>query len=146
MPRARDILGAMRTVAVWLLVVSVFLGPVGIGAASASSVGSKACGVLCPCDDEPRQADHHDDCDEQSAVDVDPCADDEAAHEHDGGSPDDQACFDECSGCAPGVALATAAVLLAAAPASSPELALTPSDAQAAGVCTGVFRPPRSLV
>lgn len=144
MPRARDILGAMRTIAVWLLVMSVFLGPVGIGSASASAVGSKACGILCPCD-EPQQADHDDDCDEQSTVD--PCADEEAAHEHDGGSPDDQACFDECSGCAPGVALATAAVLLAAAaPASPPDLALAPSDAPAAGVCTGVFRPPRSLV
>jgi len=134
----------MRTIAVWLLVVSVFLGPVGIGSASASTVGSKACGVLCPCDDEPQQADHHDDCDEQSTVD--PCADEEAAHEHDGESPDGEACFDECSGCAPGVALATAAVLLAAAHASAPDLALAPSDAPAAGVCIGVFRPPRSLV
>lgn len=132
---ARDIVSAVRTVAVWLLVMSVLLGPVGIGSASASGVGSKACGVLCPCD-EPQEAD----CDEHSTVDPDA----DEAHEHGDESPED-ACFDECSGCAPGVALPTAAVPSIPTSASPLDRSLAPSDAPATGVCTGVFRPPRSL-
>jgi hypothetical protein len=126
-PRIRDIVSVVRAAAVWLLVMSVLLGPVGIGAASA--IGWKAWGVSCPCDGT-EQLDH-DDCDE-------PCADEE----NDGG------CVEDCPscGCGAGVALATAAVLLIAAPESSPDLVLTPSDAPAIGVSTGVFRPPRSLV
>lgn len=143
MPPVRDILSALRAAAVWLVVVSVFLGPAGLGSVSGSAIVANACGVLCPCD-EPQQAEHDDDHDEHGSVD--PCADEEeAAHEHEGESPD-EACFDDCSGCAPGVTLATAAVLVVASLASSPELALAPSDAPTTGVCTGVFRPPRSLV
>lgn len=126
----RDILSALRAAAVWLLVVSVFLGPAGIG--SASAIGVEACGVLCPCD-EAREAD--------------PCDDEEATHEHEHeGEAPDETCFNDCSGCTPGVTLATAAMLVTAAPASAPDLALAPSDAPTTGVYTGVFRPPRSLV
>jgi hypothetical protein len=146
MPSVRDILSALRAAAVWLLVVSVFLGPAGIGSVSASAIGADACGVLCPCEEPQRaeQDDEHDGSVNSLGARYRPsnsCADEEeSAHEHDGESPD-ETCFDDCSGCAPGVTLATGAVLVVASLASSPELALEPSDAPTTGVCTGVFRP-----
>ena len=51
MTNTRDIINAARVAAVWLLVVSVFFGPLGLGGASAFAAASKTCGVSCPCDE-----------------------------------------------------------------------------------------------
>jgi hypothetical protein len=135
MPRVLDILSALRAPAVWLLVMFMFLGPAGPGAASA--FGSEACGDSCPCD-EPQVAEHDDDgCNE------------EAADEHeDGTSPDDE-CPEDCPscGCSPGVALTMVALTMpTTSPPSSPNLTTSPSNAAATGIGTGVFRPPRSRI
>jgi hypothetical protein len=130
MPRVRDILSALRAVAVWLLVVFVFMGPAGLGTASA--FGSQACSDSCPCDDS-QGADHEDGCD------------DEAADGHDDGKPPDEGCPEDCS-CNPGVALTMVALMMPTTPPSSPDLMLAPSDAAAIGTGTVVFRPPRSRI
>lgn len=134
MPRVRDILSALRTAAVWLLVMFVFVGPAGLGAASAS--GSEACSDSCPCD-EPQPADHDDGCDEELD-----------GHDDEGTPPDDE-CPEDCPscGCNSGVALTMVALTMpTTAPPSSPDLMLPPPDAAATGMGTGVFRPPRSRI
>lgn len=131
MPRARDILSAARAAAIWLLmVVSVFLGPMSVFAA-----GPDACGDACPCEEA-----EHDDHDE------DDCGDEQLAHEVEHGTPPDEQCPEDCPGChaSPGVALTSSECSLPTSPLSSSTPDLMPSDAAATGVCTGVFRPPRS--
>ena len=128
MLRARDILSAVRAATVWLLMVaSMFLGPVSVFAA-----GPDACGDPCPCEEA-----EHDDHDE------DDCGDEQSADEH--GTPLDEDCLEDCPGChsSPGVALASFECWLPRSPLSSATPGLMPSDAAAAGVRTGVFRPPR---
>jgi hypothetical protein len=127
----RDIASALRAAAVWLLVMSVFFGPAGNGAASAFGVDAKPCADSCPCD-EPQEAEH-DDCDDEG---------------HDGETPADDECPEDCRGCscAPALALTLVAWAVPASPLSSPALASAPSDAASTGVGTGVFRPPRSRI
>ena len=125
--RARYILSAVRAATVWLLmVVSVFLGPVSVFAA-----GPDACGDACPCEED--EVDDHDMDDE-----------DECGDEH--GTPPDEQCPEDCPGChaSPGVALSSFECSLPTSPLSSSTPGLMPSDVAATGVCTGVFRPPRS--
>lgn len=137
MPRNRDILSALRAVAVWLLMVSVFFGPAGLAASSAS--GPKACEVSCPCDEA--EQDEHDEQDEHS--DEDPC-DGEAADGHE----DDEECPEDCPscGCGAGAAMTMVALTLqgTSLPSSS-DLTLAQSDSFSSGVRSGVFRPPRAL-
>ncbi|WP_434424079.1 hypothetical protein [Nannocystis pusilla] len=125
-PRARHILSAARAATVWLLmVVSMFLGPV-----SAFAAGPDACGEACPCE----EAEH----------DEDDCGDELLAEEH--GTPPDEECPEGCPGChsSPGVALPSFECSLPRSPPSSSTYGFVLSDARATGVCTGVFRPPRS--
>jgi len=53
MPSKRDILNALRAVAIGLLMMFVAAVPLGVGAALASAA-ARTCGVSCPCD----EADH----------------------------------------------------------------------------------------
>jgi hypothetical protein len=125
MPRVRDIVSATRAAAVWLLAIVVFFGPAGL----ASAAYADACGSMCPCD----QAEESDDCDDEEPAD---------------GSAPDEECPRDCSSCAcsPGVAMTMVAWTMPMSPPSAPALALAPRDVAAAGVCTGVFRPPRSRI
>lgn len=137
MPRARDILSAARAATVWLLmVVSMFLGP-----ASVFAAGPDACGDACPCE-EAEQDDHHveDDCADEH------CADEHCADESEHDTPPGEGCPEDCPGChaSPGVALASFECSLPPSPLSSSSPDLMPRDAAAIGVCSGVFRPPRS--
>jgi hypothetical protein len=122
---------ALRLVAVWLLAVSLLLGPIG--------PADPACS--CDCDDEP--AEHEDEAghDEEAGHDDDqPC--DAAPAES------DRECQDGCCGAgpSPSVALAMAGLTLSSTcPRADPDLASTPTDDPAAGVRVGVFRPPRSV-
>lgn len=124
MPRARDILSALRAAAIWLLMVSVLFGPAGLGGSSASD--------SCPCDDDHDEA---------------PCGEG-SPEEHDAETPVDDECPEDCPSCScgPGVAMTMSASMLpSGAPPSSPEPMSARSDAPSSGVRSGVFRPPRSL-
>jgi hypothetical protein len=134
MPPVRNIVSVLRATAVWLLVMFMFLGAAGPGAAAAFA--SEACGDSCPCD-EPQPAEHDDDgCNEE-------------ADGHEDGSPPDDECPEDCRGCgcSPGFALTMATLTIeTTAPPWSPNLTPPPSNAAAAGMGTGVFRPPRSRI
>lgn len=124
MARARDILHAARAATVWLLmVVCMFLGP-------ASAFATDACCDACPYE----EAEH-----EEAG-----CDDEQSADEH--GTPPDPECPEDCPGCHSnlGVALTSSECSLPRAPPSSSTHGLAPSDPAPTGVCTGVFRPPRS--
>ncbi len=150
MPAARHLFNALRAFAVWLLMVSVLLGPIGIGGSSPAA--SPPCGAACPCDEEPTHDEHgdeHEGDDElEHEAEHDPC-DDEPADAHDDGAPANDECPDGCSSCgaAPSVALAMVGFsLVASSPPTDPDLLTTRSDGPAVGVRTGVFRPPRSSI
>jgi len=140
MPRRRDIVNALRVTALWLLVVSVLAGPLGVGA-SVASAAVKTCGVSCPCDeaqhaehaDETAQADDDYDGSEGAHGDMAPCEDE---------------CPDDCPDCTccPGLMVCLVPMVVSdfLGSASSSKL-LTPPDALACGDVSGVFRPPRSL-
>jgi hypothetical protein len=138
MPRARDIISIARVVAVWLLMLSMFLDPAGWRESSA--FGPKSCEAACPCDEAPlEQEEDHDDCDDEH--DEQPAGHDEQPAGH------DEQCPDDCPscGCGPGVAMTIVAVTLptTSLPSSS-EGMLVQADAPTSGVRSGVFRPPRS--
>lgn len=135
MPQRRDILNALRVAALWLLVVSVLTGPLGVGA-SVASAAMKTCGASCPCD-EAQHAEYVDDgC--------------EASREIAQG--DETPCDDECPNdcpdcnCCPGLMVGLVPVVVPGLPISASSLKLlTPPDAPAYGDVSRVFRPPRSL-
>lgn len=139
----RDISSALHVAALWLLVVSVFFGPAGLGgsAAFASASVAKPCGVSCPCDDaahDRQPGDHEEHAD-----------DDDGAHAgQDDGEPCKDECPDDCPncGCCLGVAMAVLPLpVTSGATACASARVLSPVDSPANGACTGVFRPPRSL-
>lgn len=142
----RDIPSTSRMAALWLLVVSVLLGPAGLGSSVAFASPSKTCGVSCPCDDGARDA-HAGDHDEHAAAD--PCDDDGGADSrHLGSEPRPDDCPDDCHDC--GCCLAVAMALLPVsvtwrAVTSASARTLAPIDAPAAGALTSLFRPPRPL-
>lgn len=146
MPRTRHLRDALRVAALWLLVVSVFFGPAGLGGSAAFASASKTCGVSCPCD-EAGHDDHGDEHDDHA--DADPCSDDGAADaDHDDGDPCKDECPDDCPNC--GCCLGVAMVVLPLPVTSSRATCtsarmLAPIDAPASGAGSGVFRPPRSL-
>lgn len=147
MLHARDITSALRRVALWLLVVSVFLGPAGLGGSIAFASPSRTCGVSCPCDDEvgdPHAGDH------EEHAGADPCDDEgDADSEHQGSDPCQDDCPDECPncGCCLGVAMAVLPLSVTSGAVTSASARMfAPVDAPASGACTGVFRPPRSLI
>ncbi len=86
MPRRRDILNALRMLALWLWVVPVLAGPMGVGA-SVASAAMKTCGVSCPCD----QAQHAAYADEAAQ------ADDDCGSSRKAAQGDEAPCEDECS-------------------------------------------------
>lgn len=143
MLRARDIASALRMVALWLLVVCVFLGPAGLGGSVGFASTSRTCGVCCPCDDEVR--DPH-----EEPASAAPCDDDgDADSEHQGTDPCRDDCPDDCPncGCCVGVAMAVLPLsVTSSAVSSAPARTLAPVDAPASGASTGIFRPPRSLI
>lgn len=147
MLHARDIPSALRMVALWLLVVSVLLGPAGLGSSVAFTSPSRTCGVSCPCDDEVRDS-HAGDHEEHAGAD--PCDDDGGEDsEHQGSEPCQDDCPDDCPncGCCLGVAMAVLPLSVTSSAVTSASARMfAPVDAPASGACTGVFRPPRSLI
>ena len=148
MPRARNTLDALRVAALWLLVVSVFFGPAGLGGSAAFASANKTCGVSCPCDDAGHddRADEHDEHDEHyEHAEADPCDDEAAADsDHDDGDP----CKDDCPncGCCLGIAMAVLPLQVTSSRSTCTSARmLAPTDAPASGAGSGVFRPPRSL-
>jgi len=136
MPRRRDILNALRMVALWLLVVPVLAGPMGVGA-SVASAAMKTCGVSCACD----EAQHAEYADEAAQADDDCESTREAAHGED-------ECSDDCPDCTccPELIIDLVPIVVPdlLGSASSSKL-LTPPDALPCGDVSGIFRPPRSL-
>ena len=146
MRSTRDIIDALRVAAVWLLVVSVFFGPAGLGGSTGFAASSKSCGASCPCDDaavDDHEGDH------AEHAEADPCDDDvHADSEHDDGDPCKDECPDDCPNCrcCPGIAMAVLPLPVASSTATcTSSRMLAPIDAPASGACTDVFRPPRSL-
>lgn len=109
------------------MLVCVLLGPV-----SALAAGTDACGVACPCEEDGHAAHAEDHGDEPSG--------------HESDDPVDEQCPEDCPGChaGPGVALTSFESASPRSPPTALPSALAPRDVGAAGVCTGVFRPPRS--
>ena len=145
MLQARDISSALRGAAMWLLVVSVFIGPAGLGGSAAWASSSKTCGASPPCDEAVH--DGNDGAREQHP-EADPCDDDGAHAGRDDGEPCKDECPDDCPscGCCLGVAMAVLPVPVTSSVTSwATARVLSPVDAPASGACTGVFRPPRSL-
>ena len=132
-----------RAAAHWLLVVSVFFGPLGLGSAAAFSPTSKTCGSSCPCE----ESDHGNQQDEHAGhAEADPCDEANSNHEHD--DPCQEECPDNCPkcSCCLGVAVAVLPLLTTTGLSScSSSSLLAPGDEPANGFSTGVFRPPRSL-
>ena len=162
MVRVRDISRALKLAALWLLVVSVFLGPAALGrsVAFASVSATSACGVSCPCDEAV--SDHHPRAQEErtKAAPCNPEGDPEGDHEgdhegdsragsdHDAGEPCQDECPEDCPDCSCclGVALAVLPLALTSSVTScASERMLSPAGVLANGSCTGVFRPPRSV-
>jgi hypothetical protein len=126
----RKIIIAAHVPAVWLLVVSVFLGPTALGASFALAADSKTCGASCACDDIAYD-DH--------AVE---------AAEHDTGAPNKEDCPDDCPecSCCPGLIIGLLPFVLPFLPDTNSSFNLVaPSDACFTGDIQGVYRPPRSL-
>ena len=136
--QTRDILNALRVAALWLLVVAVFAGPLGVGAFVASAA-TKTCGVSCPCDEEEHaeeDAHSNDDCDGSREV---ACGDE---------TPCDEECPDDCPdcNCCPGLMIGLIPIVVPGLPgALSSSKFFVPPDARASGKIPDVFRPPRSL-
>ena len=133
MPRFGHIIDVLRVAAMWLLVVVVLCGPVGLGGSAAFASVNKACGVSCPCDEtHDDNADEHDDHDDHD--DADPCKDE---------------CSNNCPNCCCCMGIAMIVfplpVMLSRATCTSACM-LAPIDAPASGADSDVFRPPRSLI
>ena len=135
-PRRRQISGALRFAALWVLMVTVFSGPAGLGGASVFATAVKTCGVSCPCDgaaDEQldEHAEHEAPGDDRPA-DGDPCQDE---------------CLDDCPHCGCCLGFAVAVVPVTVTPIAIACMSagdLVPADEPPGGIRTGVFRPPRS--
>lgn len=132
MPGTCDIAHIRRLVAMLLLIVSVLLGPGGLG-------GWTVFASACPCDDA-MQTDHA-----SEYTEADPCDDDKRT---DSGHDNDDECPDDCPDCdcCPGLGLAVLSLPMTRCATSwCAALMLAPVDASATGASIGVFRPPRSL-
>ena len=146
MPRARHITDALRVSALWLLVVSVFFGPAGLGGSTGFAATLQTCGASCPCDDAV-----HDDHvgDHEEHAEADPCDEDVGRDsEHDDGDPCEDECPEDCPncGCCLGITMAVLPLpVSSSAPSCTSVRMLAPADAPASGTCSGVFRPPRTL-
>ena len=142
-PHRPHILLARRAAAVWLVVVSMLVGPMGMNMSVALA---KTCGVSCPCDD----AHASDDGDHVSHRDAHHDAG-ESDHHDEGPVDDDGAedCPDDCPDCD-----CCSGVVLAVVPLSTPSVqapycsfeAPRPPEAQPVGAIFDVYRPPRSLI
>jgi hypothetical protein len=144
MIQARDILSALRTTALWLLALSVFFGPAGLGGSSAFAFASKTCSASCPCD-EALQDDHIDN-EHSDAPGL--CTDEDQADGHEDSSPCEHECPDNCPNCSCGLGVAMAVIPLTMPSTSLPSTAvrmLAPPDAPGSRARSGVFRPPRTL-
>ena len=133
MPRFGHIIDVLRVAAMWLLVVVVLCGPVGLGGSAAFASVNKACGVSCLCDEtHDDNADEHDDHDDHD--DADPCKDE---------------CSNNCPHCCCCMGIAMIVfplpVMLSRATCTLACM-LAPIDAPASGADSDVFRPPRSLI
>ncbi len=143
MPGIRTILDVLRVAALWLLIVSVTVGPV---VPSVFASAAKTCGVSCPCDEaHDDHAGGHDD-----HAEADPCDDDAAPDsDHDDGDPCKGECPDDCPncGCCLGIAMAVLPLPVTSSGATCTSARMhTPIDAPPSGAASGVFRPPRSLI
>ena len=139
MPRRRDILNALRMAALWLLVVPVLAGPMGVGA-SVAWAAMKTCGVSCPCD----EAQHAEYADEAAQADDDCESSREATHSDE--APCEDECPDDCPDCTCcGLMVGLVPMVVPLLGSASSSKLLTPPPAPACGDVSGVFRPPRSL-
>lgn len=135
------IMNAMHVAGFWLVMLCVFLGPLGIGS-SVATASLKTCGGSCPCD-EDQWAEH---AEAESNSSDDGCAANGIDHQEE--APCDDECPDACPecSCCPGL---TAGIVPSFAPTVSCSVfsskVIAPLDAPAAGALSGVFRPPRSL-
>ena len=136
----RQLLFLWRVVAVWLLVASVVVGPLGLGAAVA---WVNNCGVDCPCDDghASAEADHANegnrDGQHQGARESD---------QKDEGQGDED-CPEDCPDCDCGLGVLVAVVPLTMPGVPAPRASLvapTLRDAPVQGTFFNVYRPPRS--
>jgi hypothetical protein len=143
--RRRQLLFAWRVAAAWLLVASVIVGPLGMGAALASA---KTCGVSCPCDDahasEDRDHAHERNRDAQHQ--------DVRESDHHGEGHGDEDCPEDCPddcpdcGCCSGVMVAVVPLTMPSVQAPYDSLTVpTPPEAPPQGATFNVYRPPRSL-
>jgi hypothetical protein len=126
----RNIIIAAHVPAVWLLVVSVFFGPMGLGASFAFAADSKTCDASGACDD---------------AAHVDPAV---VGDGNDTGAPNKEDCPDDCPecSCCPGLIVGLSPFVLPFLPDTNSSFNLfAPPDACFNGDIQGVYRPPRSL-
>ena len=136
----RETRRATRVAALWLLVVSVLVGPLGLGHSAAAAVD--ACGTSCPCEGD-RHVDHADGEHASVTAEHDDCDGD-----RDRGEPAEEECPDDCPDCSccPGIVLGVVPTVMPSIALSSHACkSLIPPDAPALGALSGVFRPPRSL-
>lgn len=144
MPHARSIASALRLVAVWLLAMSVLLGPARLGGVLGFAAPLGGCGTACPCDDglDPVRAETR-----GESAEVAPDERVDVGSEDRGTAPCRDECPDDCPNC--GCALGAAMAVLPVAEASSAVpwalvAMFSPVAAPASGAPYGVFRPPRA--
>ena len=120
--------------AVCLLMLSVLLGPAGLGGAMSFAMYQE-CGADCPCDDETTERTEASSGSDTSASPADRSPDDECPRD----------CRD-CGCCVHAVQAVLGLPLTAVTTARLSSAGLTFQDDQPRiGVLDGVFRPPRSL-
>ncbi len=138
MPQTRNTINALRVASLWLVALSVLIGPLGVGAAIASSA-LKTCGVSCPCDEEQHA--------DAGSHEGNPC-EGGSASEHGEKNPCGDECPDDCPDCSccVGLTIGVAPVALPSLPGlvSSSRLLQSP-DAPVSSDIVGIFRPPRFL-
>jgi len=131
----------------WLVVVSLLVGPMGLGVGVASA---KTCGSSCPCDDAPATPcdDAHAEEDGHDAHDDDHGDGGEPGHREEG--PVDEDCPDECPdncpdcSCCSGVVMAVVPVTMPRGLVSFDSLTVPASlSAAPPGASFHVYRPPR---
>lgn len=171
MHAAREISHGLRLTAFWLLVVTVLVGPVGLGASPAFAAVPDPCDIACPCEDDDSGEHQHGEmvdgdgkapCDDGGecgedgpchgdAECGDECAFGERSETVDGvgtGDPGQDECPEDCPNC--GCGLLSMAMAVFPLPSGVPQAASFRTalfaflHEPALGARLGVFRPPRA--
>lgn len=143
-----------QVLGLWLLVLSIVFGPVGLGGSLAFALtnAAQACGTSCPCastpDDGGESAHAHDGEDapgHDATTKIErPCEDDDVPSAGDDPCEDD--CPDDCPECNCGVAVAVAVLPLPLPARGRPPTSaqtFSPPDSPLSGAGFGIFKPPR---